>query len=78
MMLGILHHLLLADQIPMADVATLCHPSPVAGASSSGSRRPTCATSTFAAGETELYAHLDEELFVEQFTRHFAIMTREE
>jgi hypothetical protein len=29
-------------------------------------------------GRDELYAHLDEELFVEQFTRHFTIMTREE
>jgi hypothetical protein len=29
-------------------------------------------------GRDELYAHLDEVLFVEQFTRHFAIMTREE
>jgi hypothetical protein len=33
-----------------------------------------CATSISAAGD----AHLDEDLFVAQFTRHFTIMTREE
>ncbi len=37
-----------------------------------------CATSIFAAGRDELYQHLNEELFVEQFTRHFTIVAREQ
>jgi hypothetical protein len=28
-------------------------------------------------GRDELYAHLDEELFVAEFTRHFNVITRE-
>ena len=29
-------------------------------------------------GRDELYQHLDEALFVEQFTRHFTIVVREQ
>jgi SAM-dependent methyltransferase len=78
MMLGILHHLLLADQIPMADLSALL---------ASLSRRWSIVEWVpktdvryidLCRGRDELYAHLDESLFVEQFTRHFNIMTREE
>ena len=43
-----------------------------------GSQRPTCATSISAGGRDELYAHLDEDLFVAEFTRHFTIVMREQ
>ena len=78
LMLGILHHLLLADQIPIADVATLL---------ASLTRRWSIlewVPSTdvryidLCRGRDELYGHLDEKLFVEQFTRHFTILAREE
>jgi SAM-dependent methyltransferase len=78
MMLGILHHLLLADQIPMGDVATLV----------SSLTRRWCIVEwvpktdpryiDLCRGRDELYQHLNEELFLEQFTRHFAIESREE
>jgi SAM-dependent methyltransferase len=78
MMLGILHHLLLADQIPLADVAALL---------ASLSRRWSIVEWVpktdvryidLCRGRDELYAHLDEDLFVEQFTLHFNIRAREE
>ena len=77
MMLGILHHLLLADQIPMADVAALL---------ASLTRRHSIVEwvpSTdvryidLCRGRDALYQHLNEELFVEQFTQHFTIAARE-
>jgi len=78
MMLGILHHLLLADQIPMGDVATLV----------SSLTRRWCIIEwvpktdpryiDLCRGRDELYQHLNEELLLEQFTRHFTIESREE
>ncbi len=78
MMLGILHHLLLADQIPIADVASLVV----------SLTRRSCIVEwvpktdpryiDLCRGRDDLYQHLNEELFVEQFSRHFTIEAREE
>jgi len=78
MMLGILHHLLLADQIPIADVATLLasltrHASIVEWVPRTDPRYI-----DLCRGRDELYQHLDEKLFVDQFTRHFSVAAREQ
>jgi hypothetical protein len=78
MMLGILHHLLLADQIPMADVAALLSSLTRRWSIVEWVPKTDVRYIDLCRGRDELYAHLDEVLFVEQFTRHFAIMTREE
>jgi hypothetical protein len=77
-MLGIVHHLLLADQIPMADVAALLSSltrrwSIVEWVPSSDPRYI-----DLCRGRDELYGHLDENLFLENFTRHFIVRSREE
>jgi SAM-dependent methyltransferase len=78
LMLGIVHHLLLADQIPMPDVAALL---------SSLTRRWSIVEWVpktdprfidLCRGRDELYGHLDESLFLENFTRHFVVRSREE
>jgi SAM-dependent methyltransferase len=78
MMLGILHHLLLADQIPMADVAALLSSLTRRWSIVEWVPRTDVRYIDLCRGRDDLYAHLDEALFVEQFTRHFNIMTREE
>ncbi len=78
MMLGILHHLLLADQIPMADVAALLSSLTRRWSIVEWVPRTDVRYIDLCRGRDELYAHLNEDLFVEQFTRHFNIMTREE
>lgn len=78
MMLGILHHLLLADQIPMADVAVLLASLTRRWSIVEWVPKTDVRYIDLCRGRDELYAHLDEDLFIEQFTRHFNIMTREE
>jgi len=78
MMLGILHHLLLADQIPMADVAALLASLTRRWSIVEWVPKTDVRYIDLCRGRDELYAHLEEDLFVEQFTRHFNIMTREE
>jgi SAM-dependent methyltransferase len=77
MMLGILHHLLLADQIPMADIALLL---------ASLTRRASIVEWVpktdprfvdLCRGRDALYNELREELFVEHFGRYFNIATRQ-
>jgi SAM-dependent methyltransferase len=77
MMLGILHHMLLADQIPMADIATLL------ASLTRGSSIVEWVPKTdpryidLCRGRDELYQHLNEELFVAEFSRHFTVAQRE-
>jgi 2-polyprenyl-3-methyl-5-hydroxy-6-metoxy-1,4-benzoquinol methylase len=77
MMLGILHHLLLADQIPMADVATLLASLTRRSSIVEWVPRTDVRYIDLCRGRDELYQHLDEDLFVEQFTRYFTIVARE-
>ena len=78
MMLGILHHLLLADQIPIADVATLLASFTRRWSIVEWVPRTDVRYIDLCRGRDELYGHLNEDLFVEQFTRYFTILTREE
>jgi SAM-dependent methyltransferase len=78
MMLGILHHLLLADQIPMADVAGLLASLTRRWSIVEWVPKTDVRYIELCRGRDELYAHLDEDLFVAQFTRHFTILAREE
>jgi len=77
MMLGIIHHLLLADQFPWPAWPYCWHRSLVL---EHRGRVPKTDVRyiDLCRGRDELYAHLEEDLFVEQFTRHFNIMAREE
>ncbi len=77
MMLGILHHLLLADQIPMAAVALLLasltrNASIVEWVPKSDPR-----FIDLCRGRDALYSELREDMFVEQFGRYFTIVARE-
>jgi 2-polyprenyl-3-methyl-5-hydroxy-6-metoxy-1,4-benzoquinol methylase len=78
MMLGILHHLLLADQIPIADVAMLLASLTRHSGIVEWVPRTDVRYIDLCRGRDELYQHLDEELFVDQFTRYFTIAAREQ
>ena len=78
MMLGILHHLLLADQIPMAEVATLLASLTRRASIVEWVPKTDVRYIDLCRGRDELYQHLDEALFQKEFTRHFTIVTREE
>jgi SAM-dependent methyltransferase len=78
MMLGILHHLLLADQIPMSDVAALLASITLRWSIVEWVPKTDVRYIDLCRGRDELYSHLDEDLFVAEFTRHFSILTREE
>ena len=78
MMLGILHHLLLADQIPMADVAALLASLTRRAGIVEWVPKTDVRYIDLCRGRDELYRHLDEELFVDQFTRYFTITAREQ
>jgi len=77
-MLGILHHLLLADQIPMAEVATLLASLTRRASIVEWVPKTDVRYIDLCRGRDELYQHLDEALFQKEFTRHFTIVTREE
>jgi hypothetical protein len=77
LILGVLHHLLLADQIPIADVATLLASLTRRWTIVEWVPRTDARYIELCRGRDELYGHLTEDLFVEQFTRHFNIVTRE-
>jgi hypothetical protein len=78
MMLGILHHLLLADQIPMADVAGLLASLTRRSSIVEWVPRTDVRYIDLCRGRDELYGHLDEDLFEREFTRYFTISAREE
>jgi len=78
MMLGILHHLLLADQIPIADVAMLLASLTRRSSIVEWVPKSDVRYIDLCRGRDELYQHLDEDLFVEEFTRHFRIVLREQ
>ena len=78
MMLGILHHLLLADQIPIADVAALLASLTRRAGIVEWVPKTDVRYIDLCRGRDELYQHLNEELFVDQFTRYFTIAAREQ
>jgi SAM-dependent methyltransferase len=78
MMLGILHHLLLADQIPMADVAALLASLTMRSSIVEWVPKTDVRYIDLCRGRDELYEHLNEDFFVDQFTRYFKIIAREQ
>jgi SAM-dependent methyltransferase len=78
LMLGILHHLLLADQIPMADVAALLASLTLRSSIVEWVPKTDVRYIDLCRGRDELYQHLDEALFVQEFSRCFTIVNREE
>jgi SAM-dependent methyltransferase len=77
LMLGILHHMLLADQIPMADVASLLASITTRSAIVEWVPKSDPRFIDLCRGRDELYQHLEEELFLDQFTRYFSISGHE-
>jgi SAM-dependent methyltransferase len=77
MMLGILHHLLLADQIPMADVAALLASLTRRSSIVEWVPKTDVRYIDLLRGRHELYEHLNEELFVTEFGRYFQLVQRE-
>ncbi|MGC2403320.1 MAG: class I SAM-dependent methyltransferase [Acidobacteriaceae bacterium] len=78
LMLGILHHLLLADQIPMPDVAALLSSLTRKWSIVEWVPRSDPRYIDLCRGRDELYAHLDERFFLDHFTRHFTVVNREQ
>jgi SAM-dependent methyltransferase len=78
MMLGIIHHMLLADQIPMADVANLLASLTRRWSIVEWIPKTDVRYIDLCRGRDELYAHLDEDLFLAEFTRHFTTLLREQ
>jgi hypothetical protein len=70
--------LLLADQIPMADVAALLASLTRRYSIVEWVPKTDVRYIDLCRGRDELYEHLDEDFFVEQFTRHFTILAREQ
>jgi hypothetical protein len=77
LMLGILHHLLLADQIPMAEVAALLATFTRRSAIIEWVPKTDVRYIDLLRGRHDLYKHLNEELFVTEFGRYFQIVQRE-
>ncbi len=77
MMLGIIHHLLLAAQIPMAEVAALLVSLTRRWAIMEWVPQTDVRYRDLCRGRDELYSHLNEEFFVAEFTQLFTILSRE-
>ena len=77
LMLGILHHLLLADQIPMGDIAMLLASLTRRSAIVEWVPRTDVRYIDLCRGREELYQHLHEDFFVEQFAHYFTVGARE-
>jgi SAM-dependent methyltransferase len=77
MMLGLIHHLLLSEQIPLHEILSLVRELTAAWAIVEWvpSRDPRFAD--LLRGRGELYAHLDEAAFVRAAERHFTVVLRE-
>ena len=78
MMLGVLHHLLLADQIPLGPIAALLASLTRRSSIVEWVPKTDVRYIDLCRGRDQLYQHLDETLFVEQFGLHFSIAAREE
>ncbi len=77
MMLGILHHMLLADQIPMADIAALLASLTRRSSIVEWVPKTDVRYIDLCRGRDELYQHLEEEFFLAEFSRYFSVVQRE-
>jgi SAM-dependent methyltransferase len=77
LMLGIVHHLLLADQIPMPDIAALLASLTRRWSIVEWVPKEDPRYIDLCRGRDELYGHWNEALFLEHFTRYFSVANRE-
>jgi len=78
MMLGILHHLLIADQIPLAAIVAQLREITTRWLICEWIPRGDSQFHQLCRGRDELYAHLSEEHFVQAASRSFTICRREQ
>jgi SAM-dependent methyltransferase len=76
-MLGILHHLLLADQILMADLAGLLASISKRFALVEWVPKSDPRFIDLCRGRDEIYQHVEEGFFLDQFTRYFSVSAHE-
>lgn len=73
MMLGLIHHLLIADQIPLEEVAALARELTTQWAIIEWVPASDPRFAELVRGRDELYAHLDEDAFTAAIGKHFSI-----
>jgi hypothetical protein len=76
MMLGLIHHLLLIDQIPMAELARLVNEFTTRWAVVEWVPATDVRFRELCRGRDTLYAHLDERAFLRSFTQYFEPIAR--
>jgi hypothetical protein len=76
-MLGILHHLLVADQIPLAYIVDQLAEISTRWAVLEWIPKDDSQFAGLCRGREEIYAHLTEEYFVQTLSEKFAIRIRE-
>lgn len=76
MMLGLIHHLLLMDQIPMAEIARLVREFTTRWAVVEWVPATDVRFRDLCRGRDSLYAHLDERAFLRSFTQYFEPIAR--
>jgi SAM-dependent methyltransferase len=77
MMLGLIHHLLLSDQIPLAEIAALLRELTTGGAIVEWVPATDPRFVDLVRGRDELYGHLDEAAFARAAETHFTVVLRE-
>jgi hypothetical protein len=78
MMLGLIHHLLVTDQIPLHEVATLLRDLTIGWAIVEWVPATDPRFAELVRGRDELYGQLNEAAFVAAIEKHFSIATREQ
>jgi len=78
MMLGLIHHLLVADQIPLGQIAWLLRELTTQYAIVEWVPRADPRFADLVRGRDALYSHLDEAAFLNAIDVHFTLVTREQ
>jgi hypothetical protein len=77
MMLGLIHHLLLSEQIPLAEIASLLRDLTTSWAIVEWVPATDPRFTDLVRGRESLYRHLTEPAFTAEISRHFTVVTRE-
>lgn len=78
MMLGLIHHLLLSEQIPLSEIAALLRELTTSWAIVEWIPASDARFVDLLRGRDALYGHLDEDAFLLAAERHFTVVLREE
>jgi 2-polyprenyl-3-methyl-5-hydroxy-6-metoxy-1,4-benzoquinol methylase len=78
MMLGILHHLLIADQIPLTAIVDQLHEITTRWVIAEWIPMGDSQFDQLCRGRQEMYAHLSEEYFTQSFSKSFSVCCREQ